>query len=127
DKPLFGVGPGCSLVAYPLYVPKDAHCGCQDQLIVHNAFIQVLSEIGLLGFLPFVAILGITILQLRKVQRGKTRPLIAYASGLELSLLGFAICGMSGGFSYTWFPYILIGVSVATRRIAESETDQGTE
>ena len=42
-NPLLGVGPGCSLVAYPLYVPRDAHCGCQDQLVIHNSFIQVLS------------------------------------------------------------------------------------
>src|SRR5439155_2370006 len=45
DHPLFGVGPGDSLVAYPLYVPREAHCGCSDQLVVHNAFIQVLSEL----------------------------------------------------------------------------------
>src|SRR5262245_53694872 len=53
DNPLLGVGPGCSMVAYPLYVPKEAHCGCQDQLVIHNAFIQILSETGILGFLAF--------------------------------------------------------------------------
>jgi putative inorganic carbon (hco3(-)) transporter len=120
DKPVLGVGPGCSMVAYPLYVPKDAHCGCQDQLVVHNAFMQVLSEMGAIGFVVFMAFLGITIFQLWRIQRQRTRaegPLVEYATGLELALWGFVACGLSGGFSYTWFPYILIGVAVATKRV----------
>ena len=120
DRPLTGVGPGCSMVAYPLYVPKEAHCGCQDQLVIHNAFIQVLSEMGLLGFLPFIVFLGLTIYQLRIAsQRAGTAPIAQYTAGLEVALWGFVVCGMSGGFSYTWFPYILVGLSVATKRVAD--------
>jgi O-antigen ligase len=123
DKPLLGIGPGCSLVAYPLYVPKDAHCGCQDQLVIHNAFIQVLSEIGLLGFIPFIGFIGFTLFQLWRSQRVREGPqmgaLTHYLAGLELSLWGFVIAGMSGGFSYTWFPYILVGLAVATLRLCQ--------
>jgi O-antigen ligase len=124
DKPLLGIGPGCSLVAYPLYVPKDAHCGCQDQLVIHNAFIQVLSETGILGFIPFAGFIGLTIFQLWRVQQKVLAPAVhAYASGIELALWGFVICGMSGGFSYTWFPYILVGLAVAALRICQAQTN----
>jgi O-antigen ligase len=123
DKPLLGIGPGDSLVAYPLYVPKDAHCGCQDQLVIHNAFIQVLSEMGLFGFIPFVGFIGFTLFQLWRSQRVWEGPdmgsLMHYLAGLELSLWGFVIAGMSGGFSYTWFPYILVGLAVATLRLCQ--------
>src|SRR2546428_2103203 len=69
-NPLLGVGPGCSLVAYPLYVPKDAHCGCQDQLVIHNSFLQTLSEVGFLGFIPFMVLLGAALYHARQLQKG---------------------------------------------------------
>jgi O-antigen ligase len=125
DKPLLGVGPGCSLVAYPLYVPRDAHCGCQDQLVIHNVFIQVLSETGFLGFVPFMIFIGASILRLWQIQRSPVdlpgTQLKSYAMGLELALWGFVICGLSGGFAYTWFPYILVGLAVATTRVFNNE------
>jgi putative inorganic carbon (hco3(-)) transporter len=118
DNPILGVGPGCSLVAYPLYVPKDPMCSCQDQLVIHNAFIQILSEVGLLGFLPFMGLFAVTIFQLWKIQRTNSLSnLRMYAMGCELALWGFVACGLSGGFSYTWFPYILLGVGVAIKRV----------
>jgi O-antigen ligase len=120
DKPLWGVGPGCSIVAYPLYVPKNAHCGCQDQLVIHNAFIQTLSETGALGFVPFMIFLGAALLHAWRLQKSASDDVRAYAMGLELALWGFMACGLSGGFSWTWFPYILVGLVVALKHISET-------
>jgi O-antigen ligase len=116
--PLLGVGAGCSIVAYPLYVPSDAHCGCQLQLVIHNTPVQTLSELGLAGFLPFMAFIGLSVFHAWRMQKG---PLASYATGLELALWGFIVCGMSGGYSYTWWPFILIGLIVAMRHIADSK------
>ena len=113
--PLLGVGPGCSIVAYPLFVPPEAHCGCQLQLVIHNTVIQALSETGLLGFVPFMLFLGLSIFHAWRMQKG---PLSTYAAGLEIAMWGFLVCGLSGGFSYSWFPYILIGLIVAAKHIA---------
>jgi len=116
-NPLLGVGPGCSLVAYPLYVPRDAHCGCQDQLVIHNSFLQVLSELGSLGFIPWMVFLGAAMFQVRKLEKG---PLGRYATCLEISLFGFLACSMAGGFAYTWWPYILVALITATKHISNS-------
>jgi O-antigen ligase len=116
DRPLFGVGPGDSLVAYPLYIPKKLNCGCQDQLVVHNAFIQVLGEMGALGFIAFMSLLGTALFHAWKLQRTQDPDLRMYAFGLELALWGFAVCGLSGGFAYSWFPYLLIGLIAAARQ-----------
>ena len=118
-NPLLGVGPGDSMVAYPLYVPKEAHCGCQDQLIVHNSFIQVLAETGLLGFIPFVIFICASLYQAWTLDRG---PLATYGTALELALIGFVVCSLSGGFTYTWWPYLLAGMTASAKRIVSSMT-----
>jgi O-antigen ligase len=118
-NPLLGVGPGCSIVAYPIFVPEALHCGCQLQLVVHNAFVQALSEVGLLGFIPLMLFYGLSIFKAWRLQNG---PLRDYAAALEVALWGFVVCGLSGGFTYTWWPYILIGLVVAAGHIADSKT-----
>ena len=124
DNPLLGVGPGNSMVAYPLYVPKDyLDCGCETQLVIHNAFIQVLSEMGALGFILFMSLLGLTLIESRTMQTG---PMAPYAAALEIGLWVFVVCGLTNGFTYTWSPYLLFGLIVAARRIADSRgTDAG--
>jgi putative inorganic carbon (HCO3(-)) transporter len=124
DYPILGVGPGCSIVAYPLYVPTEyLDCGCQTQLVIHNSFVQVLSELGAPGFILFMALLGVSILDAWRMQSG---PIAKYAGGIEIALWVFVVCSMSGGFTYTWSPYLLFGLVAATKRIRETLPSQGT-
>jgi O-antigen ligase len=116
-NPVLGVGPGDSMVAYQLYVPTDKHCGCQDQLIVHNSFIQVLGELGIAGFIPFMIFVFGSLYQAWRMEKG---PLGAYAMALGLAMWGFVMSSLSGGFTYTWWPYILVGLIAAAKRITES-------
>jgi putative inorganic carbon (hco3(-)) transporter len=122
-NPLLGVGPGCSMVAYPLYVPKDAHCGCQDQLVIHNSFIQILSELGILGFAPFMLFLGFSLYHAWQMERG---PIAMYGTALGVALWGFMLSSLSGGFAYTWWPYLLVGLIAAAKRISDTKAAQAT-
>jgi O-antigen ligase len=122
DHPLLGVGPGCSMVAYPLYVPREYFdCGCNQQLVIHNAFVQVLSETGALGFICFMSLLGVSLIDSRRMQSG---PLTSYTRGLEIALWVFIVCGLSGGFTYTWSPYLCVGLIVAAKRISASTLEE---
>jgi len=105
------------MFAYPFYVPPEAHCGCEQQLVVHNTFIQVLSETGVLGFLPLMLLLGFSIVHARQLQNGAVG---VYAVALEVALWGFAVCSLSGGFTYSWWPYIFIALVMALKHIAAS-------
>jgi O-antigen ligase len=117
-NPLLGVGPGDSMVAYPLYVPLDAEtCGCHDQLVIHNSFIQALGELGLFGFTPFILFITIPMYQAWKMERG---PLGHYSKALGVAMWGCVICGLSGGFVYTWWPYVLVGLITAAKHVSES-------
>lgn len=121
--PILGVGIGCSIVGYALFVPPEDHCGCQLQLHIHNTPVEVLSELGLTGFIPFVLLIGMSIFHAWQMRKG---PLSTYALGLELALWGFVVCGMSGGYAYSWFPYILIALVVATRQIAATKAAESS-
>jgi putative inorganic carbon (hco3(-)) transporter len=128
DHPLTGVGLGGSIIAWPLYAPPDIR---ERWLIIHNTFVQVLSETGLPGFAAFMLLLGVAIYDARRMQRqslaaGNSKA-AQLALCLELSMWGFAACGMSGGFLITWFPYLLIGLVAATKEILKGDPAAGTE
>jgi O-antigen ligase len=119
-NPLLGVGPGDSSVAYALYAGRDANCGCHDQLVVHNAYIQALAEVGIVGFIPFAVFIFVSLYEAWKLEKGPIGP---YAMGLELAMWGLVICFISGGFIYTWWPYIFVGMIAAAKRISDSKTE----
>ena len=116
DNPLLGVGLGCSVIAWPLYAPKDLYS--RSALVTHNTVIQPLGETGLLGFIPFALFVGFGIRHARKLALERSRRSMAnLGAGLETAVLGFVVCGLSGGYVLTWFPYILLGMVAAAWRI----------
>jgi putative inorganic carbon (HCO3(-)) transporter len=116
DHPLLGVGPGCSVIAWPLYAPADLYT--RGALVTHNSFIQALSETGALGFIPFILFVGFGLYHARKMALDTSRPgLASLAAGIEIAVWGFVVCGMSGGYVLTWFPYILLGLAASANQI----------
>ena len=123
DHPFVGVGPGESSAAYALYAtPEEKACGCHDQLVVHNAYIQAFAELGLAGAIPFMIFMFVSLYDAWRLESG---PLGSYAMALELAMWGIILCCLSGGFTYTWWPYILVGMIAAGKRISESASLRG--
>jgi len=113
DHPLTGVGLSCSVIAWPLYAPEGLYT--RGALITHNTLIQLLSETGILGFVPYVLFLGAGVYRARKLARDPATKDLGVA--VEVAIWGFLVCGMSGGYVLTWFPYILLGIAAAAGRI----------
>jgi O-antigen ligase len=122
-NPLLGIGPGDSSVAYALYAGKEANCHCHDQLVVHNAYIQVLAELGLIGAIPFMLFMFGSLYEAWKLESGPIGP---YAMALGLAMWGVAICCLTGGFIYTWWPYVLVGLIAAAKRISTMKSQAET-
>jgi O-antigen ligase len=117
DHPLLGVGLGCSVIAWPLYAPEDLYT--RTALVTHNTFIQPLAETGIAGFLPFILFVGFGLHYARKLAlESSGNGLANLGAGLEVSLWGFVVCGLSGPYALSWFPYILVGLVSSARRIA---------
>jgi O-antigen ligase len=118
DHPILGVGLGCSVIAWPLYAPHDLYS--RGALVTHNTIIQPLGETGLVGFIPFMLFVGFGVYYSRKLARGARGPtLVNLGVGVEGAIWGFIVCGLSGGYVLTWFPYILMGLAASARRIQE--------
>jgi O-antigen ligase len=118
--PLLGVGINCAVIAFPLYAPDDFKL--KGALVIHNTIVQALSETGVLGFVPFVLLIAYSLYHARQVasSEGLQPAGRRLASGLEISLWGAMICGLSGGFLLSWFPYLVVGLIASTRQMAGS-------
>jgi O-antigen ligase len=121
DHPLLGVGIACSVVAWPLYAPGGLYT--RGALVTHNTWVQAFSEVGILGGVTFLILFGTALRRLRARTNGS--PLNALGMAVEASIWGFIVCGLSGGYIVTWFPYILLGLAAATGLVAErAENDR---
>ncbi len=124
--PLLGVGINCAIVAYPIYAPEGYRAGVS--LVIHNTMVQALGETGILGFVPFVLLIVCSLYHSGKLvfssalQPAERR----MAVGLQVSLWGAAICGLSGGFLLSWFPYLIVGLIAATRQMTASAVSKKT-
>jgi O-antigen ligase len=80
----------------------------------HNTLTQLLSETGILGATPYVLSIACALWGVRRARHG---PAQRHASALEASLFGFLVCGLSAGLVLSWFPFLLIALAAAARRI----------
>jgi O-antigen ligase len=124
DHPLTGVGLGCSLIAWPLYAPSGLYT--RGWLVIHNTFVQALSETGLIGFLAFTFLLGAAIRRTSRIAaqapNGNLR-IARLGSALAVSLWGLMVCGLSGGYVLTWFPYILLALVSAADKVVRMQAE----
>jgi O-antigen ligase len=119
DSPLLGVGINCSAVAWPLYVPPGmSH---HKWLVTHNTILQAMSETGTLGFVLLMSFYGTVFYRAWKAGRSKIpgqEGVAELAMALEVGFLGFVVCGLSGGYLMSWFPYLLAGLIGAAGTVA---------
>jgi O-antigen ligase len=93
-------------------------------LVTHNTIIQTLSETGILGFVPFMLLIGVGLFHMRTLGRSPDKPIASMGTAIEVGLWGLVVCGMSGGYVVTWFPYLLLGLAGAARRMARENAEE---
>jgi len=107
-----------------------------QNLVTHNAFTQVSSELGLLGLAAYLIFMISPFRKLGAIERTlfakDERDWFYYlAIGLQASIVGYMVSSFFVAVAYNWFVYYLIAYAVAFRRIykiekgiEETETDQ---
>ncbi len=95
-------------------------------LVTHNAFTQVSSEIGLLGLLAYLIFMVSPFRKLGAIERTlfakDTHDWFYYLSiGLQASIVAYLVSSFFVAVAYNWFIYYLIAYAVAFRRIYQIE------
>jgi len=151
DRPLLGVGLGCSVAAFPIYAPQNLDF--TKALVIHNTFLQALSELGLFGCLFLVLFVATGLFDARRIVRAagseevwnadlrsddrkkevpsaflraKPRSMrqpstAALVDGIAISLWGYIVCGLFGPYLMSWFPFILVGLISAAKKMRQQD------
>ena len=132
--PITGVGAG----QFVNYNPPDRR---EAWHVTHNALLEVASETGIVGLVPFLIFLGSGALAPRAARRalrpararprpGAPRPaedpppdperesLILMATALTASITGWIVCAQFASVALNWTLYYVVAIAVATREVA---------
>jgi hypothetical protein len=92
----------------------------------HNAFMQIASELSVLGLVVYLIFLISPFRKLAAIERtlfdkGEFDWFYYMAIGLQASIVGFMVSSFFVSVAYNWFVYYLIAYAVAFRRIYQIE------
>ena len=131
-NPVMGIGLG----QFKNYDPEERK---EAWNVTHNAILQVAAELGVLGLIPFLYVIGRAAQATRiarrvlipPARRGRAGPrpvapegdrgretLLTVATALVPALVGWFVCAMFASVALNWTFYFVLGIAVATRDIA---------
>jgi probable O-glycosylation ligase (exosortase A-associated) len=123
DYPILGVGFGRTnqQMLMQLYFPEVVENKAYAIKVVHNTYIQMLTDCGLVGFLPFIAVLFGAVISLGRSAHRTAPPWKGIPWALQTSLITFAVGGMtiSALPSFDAF-YILIALAACWQIVGKS-------
>ncbi|MEM7434224.1 MAG: O-antigen ligase family protein [Myxococcota bacterium] len=123
-NPVFGVGVGQFPDNYQRYARNPVHWEPRD---AHNSFTKAVAETGLLGFIPFMALVLLTLrtgYQYRKAEVPADTPAErAVRRSLLPSMVGFCVAGFFLSQCWSWFLFILFAQGAAIHEVWKPEVE----
>jgi O-antigen ligase len=116
-RPLLGVGYDRFADNYPTYVTNAVIWG---KLEAHNSFVKAFAETGILGFVPFMAMVVLSFRSAARLRRRRDEledPLERSAvASLLPTMVAFWIAAFFLSQCWSWFTFILLALVAATER-----------
>ncbi|HUE83875.1 MAG TPA: O-antigen ligase family protein [Pyrinomonadaceae bacterium] len=108
--PLYGVGVG------------NFHYKSVHELVTHNAYTQVSSEMGIPALVVYVMLMLYPMRRLRAIEmetqnRPDKRKFHYWSIGIQVSIVAYMVSSFFGSVAYQWYVYYLVGYAVALRRL----------
>jgi O-antigen ligase len=118
EHPIFGTGLGMNVLPLMEEVRGGRH--------VHNVYLQVGADLGVLGLALFVLLLAFCFKAVRAVSkarenRGRRREMFFMARALELALLAYAFDAFFNPTAYNFYLFYVGGLAFAVQKIHERE------
>jgi O-antigen ligase len=130
EHPVLGVGPGSYAANFSREYANELGLRHFDtNRRAHNLYLEIGADLGVPGLLVFLAILGVTMLQLWRLRRAweTLSPRNSeIATALFLMLLGYAMTGMFLHLAYARYFWFLIAVANAAIWLLERDLRQLT-
>ncbi|MGI9106243.1 MAG: O-antigen ligase family protein [Pyrinomonadaceae bacterium] len=119
NNPVFGIGMG----NFRIISIREA--------VNHNAYLQVMTEIGLAALILYVLFMVTPLKRLRRIERemfaaGRPYPSIYYlVIGVQASIVGYMVASFFSSVAYQWYIYYLVAYAVCLRRIYQAKCEKG--
>lgn len=123
DFPFFGVGSGNYAVHYQEYAPKAGFDVKLANRQPHTLYGGIAAENGFFGIVCFLAILGVTLLDLYRARRGwlvSNFYSASIATGLFLGVIAYMTTGLFLHLSFIRFLFLILAMAGATEQIYQS-------
>jgi len=123
DHPIIGVGAGNFNFLFTYYCPPELSKYGGNWISIHNMFLQIFSETGLVGGGLFVLVIFSSLLSVSSMNRRnkylpkEKRVDLAIPNVLRVSLLGFCGAGFFLPGAYYSYIYVIFPMIMASRRI----------
>jgi O-antigen ligase len=121
-----------------------SHGGLGAWNAAHNSFLQLAVDLGVVGFIVFIALIAVTVKDLRRIQKfpaqqtppkfsrptfheaskvmqPATESLLPVASALETTMWGFVVGGFFLSQAYAPMLYCILALSLACKQIHEAQ------
>lgn len=125
DHPVSGVGRGAYKLAHQAYASrsefKPIAAGYRD---THSTYLNLLAETGVVGFLLFVGLVTVTLVDARRTRR-RCRRLFPRAAlqlkFLELGLVTYLIAAVFGSVSHLVFTHLYLAIVYGATQVLKQE------
>jgi O-Antigen ligase len=118
DHPMLGVGPGQFFDRYSAAYGNALNLRFLDERRrAHNLYLEIAADTGALGLAVFLAIVGVTMVQLWRLAalwRRRRPELVALAEAFLLALVAYLATGMFLQLSYQRYFWFLLALANAT-------------
>ena len=126
--PVIGVGVNTFVDNYPQYKIPEVGFTTPDKSYAHNSFLQMMAEIGTLGFLSFVCLIVVFLYGCRTIYRKSRDSFIKDTTlGLCCGVIGFLVNGLTESNLYYsrlailfWF---MIGLTLSNQFLMQRERE----
>ena len=117
-NPIFGVGTG----NFPIASRKEF--GAQRLIGVHNSWLQVLSENGIIAFILLITMLTMSFKDLSRLKKHEDIIIRDLAKYLMVGLGGMLICSTFIGVASYYFYWIVLTLPIVLENISHNKTEQ---